>query len=105
VAIKVLNPPNRKHAADKRFRNEMIFREKATHENIVAVLDRGVMGSRSFYVMRLYPQTLLKLMAAARPDPKTVLSRLTVRSGVVSGSLGAAQIKPVVTSNVYSEIA
>jgi hypothetical protein len=42
VAIKVFNPPNQKHAADKRFSNEMVFGEKVNHKNVVADLDRGV---------------------------------------------------------------
>ena len=85
LAIKVFNPPNWKHAADTRFRNEMIFGEKASHKNVVAVLDRGVIdlkdGPAPFYVMRLYPQTLRKIMAA-RPDPKVALS---IFAGMLDG--------------------
>ncbi|HVB99895.1 MAG TPA: serine/threonine-protein kinase [Candidatus Dormibacteraeota bacterium] len=69
-ALKVLHS-NVERRRLKRFKNEIAFCQRNSHENIIRILDHGVTEDaneqRPFYVMPLYPSTLRDLINRGIP--------------------------------------
>jgi serine/threonine protein kinase len=72
-AIKILDPAKTSTSRLKRFKNEIHFCSKNTHQNVIRVLGSGVTESgATFYVMPLYSGTLRDLISGGIA-PKAVL--------------------------------
>ena len=85
-AIKVFDPSLRSKSRLKRFRNELDFCRKASHTNIVRVLDHGLEGEDSspFFVMPFYPATLRTILNASVPPEQALEYFAQILGGVES---------------------
>ena len=66
VAIKILDPSLATHARLRRFQNEIAFCSQSNHENVVRVIDYGLVSQGEadipFFVMPMYDESLRHLM-------------------------------------------
>jgi serine/threonine protein kinase len=73
-AVKLLDPKRLGRDASKRFKNEILFGERNTHQNVIRVLDHGVAevkeGRSPFLVMPVYSGSLQKMMATSPNEAK-----------------------------------
>ena len=71
-AVKRLNPDRITTDKLKRFKNEIGFCQRNYHQNIVGLIDTGVINIKDvkcpFYVMKNYPGTLRSLIGTLNPD-------------------------------------
>ena len=88
-ALKVITPDKLTEEHIRRFKNELSFCLKTEHPNILKVLDSGFIQRGKikcpFYVMRLYPKTLRKLMQEGIPPAQV----LRVFSQILDGAEAA----------------
>lgn len=91
VALKVLDPRKATKTKRKRFRNEIFFCLRNTHDNIVHVLDYGLDQTKPepalFYVMPYYPSTLRTLMSAGLPPDEVLPTFAHILDGVEAAHL------------------
>ncbi|PIU49920.1 MAG: serine/threonine protein kinase [Desulfobacterales bacterium CG07_land_8_20_14_0_80_52_14] len=91
-AIKSLAPDRITVDRLKRFKNEITFCQKSEHPNVIKVLDAGDSTIKDvkcpFYVMKLYPATLRKLIGSLKPE-----DALRVFAQVLDGIEAAHRLK------------
>jgi serine/threonine protein kinase len=102
VAVKMLAPERATSERRKRFKNEILFCQRARHPNIVPVLDHGVApseaGTAPFYVMPLLEGSSRRRLGATQD----ILRRLTYFDQVLSG-VEAAHLQGVVHRDLKPE--
>ncbi len=104
-AIKILDPAKTSTARLKRFKNEIDFCSKNTHENIIRVLGSGVTETgATFYVMPLYSCTLREVMSKGI-NPSDVLPIFTqILDGVEAAHLKSVWHRDLKPENIlYSQ--
>lgn len=102
VAIKMLTAERATTERRKRFQNEILFCQRVRHQNVVAVLDYGVMASTAtsapFYVMPLLERSSRERLAATLDIGK----RLAYFDQILSG-VEAAHLQGVVHRDLKPE--
>jgi serine/threonine protein kinase len=90
-AAKYLNPNKVSTKTRKRFYNEITFCEKNIHQNVITVVDHGLLivkgVSTPFYIMPYYPTTLRKLMESSISYDKVLYYFSDILNGVEAAHL------------------
>jgi len=90
-AIKVLTSAKANTEKMKRFKNEVEFCRRNQHQNIIKVVDNGVLIEDNkhspFYVMPLYTESLRTLLDAGIPQDKILLYYSQLLDGVEAAHL------------------
>lgn len=90
-AIKVLTSAKANSEKMKRFKNEVEFCRRNQHQNIIKVVDNGVLIQDNkhfpFYVMPLYPESLRTLLDAGIPQDKILPYYSQLLDGVEAAHL------------------
>ncbi len=90
-AIKVLRPELASGDRRRRFRNELNFLRKNRHQNVVSVVDEGLVkwgrAQAPFYVMPLYAGTLRSAMRAGLQADKVLPAYAQILDGVEAAHL------------------
>jgi serine/threonine protein kinase len=104
VAVKVLDPAKASKEKLKRFKNEILFGSTPRHENIVRVLDHGLVtlaGEESlFYVMPLYEATLRDLLKKGLGPPEALRLYSTLLDGIEAAHLLGVVHRDIKPENV-----
>ncbi len=104
VAVKVLDPAKASKEKLKRFKNEILFGSTPRHENIVRVLDHGLVtlaGEESlFYVMPLYEATMRDLLRKGVSPPEALRLYSTLLDGIEAAHLLGVVHRDIKPENV-----
>ncbi len=104
VAIKLLNTDAASTDKRKRFKNELGFLQKASHPNLVQILDHGVSVTKGatgpFYVMPRYDGSLRDLMAAKIAPDKVLEIFAQLLDGVEAAHLLGVVHRDIKPENV-----
>jgi serine/threonine protein kinase len=108
VAVKVLSSERVSRDKKVRFRKEIAFLSRNTHQHIVTVTDYGVATdpklSGSFYVMKRYDTNLRSLMTAGIPASDIIrLFVLEILDGVEAAHLRGATHRDLKPENILSD--
>lgn len=107
IAIKVLSPERASRDKRARFKQEIAFLLRNTHQNIVTVTDYGVATdakvSGSFYVMKRYDTSLRELISAGLPPTKALSLFLKILDGVEAAHLRGTVHRDLKPENVLSD--
>jgi serine/threonine protein kinase len=91
VAVKLLDPAKASKEKLKRFRNEILFGSTPRHDNIVRVLDHGLIAvddtETLFYVMPFYQVTLRDLLRSGVAPTEALRLYATLLDGVEAAHL------------------
>lgn len=107
VAVKVLSSERASRDKKTRFRKEIAFLSRNTHQHIVTVTDYGVgvdpKLSGSFYVMKRYDTNLRSLMSAGIPASNTLPLFFKILDGVEAAHLRGATHRDLKPENILSD--
>ncbi|MFA7254551.1 MAG: serine/threonine-protein kinase [Candidatus Omnitrophota bacterium] len=91
MALKCLYPELITTERRKRFKNEIDFCQRECHENLIRVIDSGLMicadGKTPFYVMPFFPMTLRALIEKRIPSDKVLPIFNQILNGVEAAHL------------------
>jgi serine/threonine protein kinase len=107
VAVKVLSPERASRDKKARFKKEIVFLSRNTHERIVTVIDYGVAAdpklSGSFYVMKRYDTNLRSLMNVGIPPADVLRLFAKMLDGVEAAHLRGTIHRDLKPENVLSD--
>ncbi len=90
-AVKILKPDQITTERRKRFKNELTFGVQANHQNVVRVLDQGVIDLKGvkapFYVMPLYGESLRAAIERRIPPSQVLPQFAQILNGVEAAHL------------------
>jgi hypothetical protein len=107
LALKCLRPEEATTTRTKRFLNELKFCRISTHPNVVKIIDEGFVvqdGKKCpFYVMRLYPSTLRKLLKTGIPAENRMRYFADVLDGVEAAHLQGVWHRDLKPENILHD--
>lgn len=108
-AVKVLSASRATRERRKRFKNEILFSERMSHPNVVAVVDHGVAaladGSSPFYVMPRYAGSLRASMAQFTCSDARLRCFEQILSGTEAAHLVGVVHRDIKPENILCDVA